>query len=61
MGKCFGQFEEIVNDMKDRMERGELDGIAVQSLYLGLITGYLATIVDELQELNDRNDGGKNE
>ena len=57
MGKCADQFEEITNDMKCRIECGEINGDGVQTLYLGLIAGYLATIVDELRE---RNDGGKN-
>lgn len=53
MGKCFEQYEEIISTARKEVELHHMDREGVTNLYLGMIAGYLATIVDELGEMNE--------
>lgn len=54
MSKCIDDFNEITKQLKHDLEYGELNGSAVKTAYLGMIAGYLATIVDQLDEMNNK-------
>ena len=53
MGKCFEQYEEIISIARKEVGLHHMGHEGVNNLYLGMIAGYLATIVDELGEMNE--------
>lgn len=54
MSKCIDDFNEFTNELRRDLELGKINGDTVRTAYLGMIAGYLATIVDQLNEMNNK-------
>lgn len=56
MSKYIDDFNEFTNELRRDLELGKINGDTVRTAYLVMIAGYLATIVDQLNEMNNKED-----
>ena len=56
MGKYIDDLDEFTKRVLHDLELGKTNGNAVNTAYLGMIACYLALILDQLNEMNNKED-----
>lgn len=54
MGKRFDNFKELADDMNMKLENGVMSHQTIERAYMSLCAGYLACIVDKLDEITSK-------
>lgn len=54
MGKCFDDFKELMDDMNMKRVNKKMDVEDMECAYMSVCAGYLAYIVDKLDEITSK-------